>query len=224
MGKEKEDLQGVHGEHKDSDGNSLSEGEGGDSSALSPAIQSTPVENENHADLMSQVDIDIDNTEENTQDKKKPSKTVERKLITQRNLEEKKKKKDDKEEKSNDSKSEKTQKKEKKSEKTEEAADPDAEEVLETPEDIKEFVLTFKKNCIFLIRNTGIFQGFEAILTGVRFNISKLDNFLVFAADMFNVEHYLFTEKIQSSLRFGQALEPFDEDELKEYLYGFYDY
>lgn len=234
-----EKYKKIYGEDKDSEGKTLSNLGEDQSSVSTNDIKSHADEIMNKSQLMQDLDIDADK-----KGSSKNSKETRRRLIQQRTLEEKegssKNKKDKKSsksetkskksEKSEKSKKSKKSKKTKKSEKSAKSTRSEKEEEVEeksvlseVPEDIQEFVRDFKKNCIFLIRNMGIFQGLEAVLNGVKFNISKLDNFLVYAADMFQVENYIFTEKIRSSIGFGEATNPWTKEELKEYLFGFYD-
>jgi hypothetical protein len=144
-------------------------------------------------------------------------KTIERKLIMQRNLEEKKEKESEKK-----SKKSETSEKSKKSE-DEKKGDNDEDKEKVISEDVINFVDTFKRNCIFLLRNTGVYQGFEAVLNGIKFNISKIDGFLEHAAEMFDMDVNVLKGEVNSDIKFGEGDIQWEVDELKTFIIGFYD-
>ena len=224
-----DDLKGVDGDNVNQEREKYSKNNE-DSSEISSLKNEEEIllQQDNIKYIQTETDEDIER--EKTDDKPKTENKSEktRKLITQRNLEEKQKDSDkaEKSEISNKSqkKSEKSEKSEKKVEKEKsEQESNQSEKMEEVPDDVIDFVNRFKKNSIFLLRMTGIFQGFEAVLNGVRFNIHKIDTYLEYAADLFEVDKFLFTEKIESHIKFGEGNTPWTKEELAEYIKGFYD-
>lgn len=221
-GVEKEDLDVVLGEdvrnHSEVSHNSKESSDADDSSEMSSVESKTIVKSRVYSELQSEM---IEDEKEGKSDNKvqksnksnqqpvaEPNKkTIERKLIMQRNLEDKKS--EDKEDKN---------KKEKQKEKDD---DEDKEEHI--PDDVINFVDTFKRNSIFLLRNTGIYQGFESILNGIKFNIHKIDGFLEYAVEMFDLDMTLITNSIKSDIKFGDGEHRWTEDQLKSMIHGFYD-